>query len=428
MKDIFLNLFLAAVLTAAAGSQANATISAIASDLCSGAPCLPHVVQPVVRGVDGNKVSTMTVKGQFVDTSTAVEVSGSGVSVSYGTRTHGNNSSIVIRFTVSPSAALGERTVRMRYAIETNGPDTFKIKIVRGGDVTEIKRKVTAVNPLTGAPLTTYHDPTSLPLNTPVVLRFRGSNIGSASLKAISGISNIQKLPGCSETECQFQMTFTQSGTKNLNLFDGGAGNLQNNSLAYKFYYSGVSSVTVSGTATSGSTFVQPILSGGGSSPSTFLDVAPKAFIGNVFRRNTANSFTDNTGRQFFAVSSNFSNLCSGLSGNASRLVTVPNPVWGVSNVGTANVATDFQVQLRSGNNVLDTETITTDLPAGATRDFTFDRPGDSQVRVFTFLNRIGCFISPQADKFFEDPAYSVTVDTTGVLNESNESNNARNF
>src|SRR5688572_22149692 len=150
MKSIFLQALLTAITIAAAGTPANATITAIASDLCPNPACLPSAVQPVVRGVGGSRVSTMTVKGQFVDLSTAVEVTGSGVSVSYGDRSHGSESSIVIRFTVSPSADLGERTVRMRYAIETNGPDTFTIRVVRGGSVSEIKRKVVSGNRQTG--------------------------------------------------------------------------------------------------------------------------------------------------------------------------------------------------------------------------------------------------------------------------------------
>lgn len=428
MKNIILQGLFAVIAMAAAGTQANATITAIASDLCPNPACLPSAVQPVVRGVGSNRVSTMTVKGHFVDLSTAVEVTGSGVTVSYGDRAHGSQSSIVIRFTVSPSADLGERTVRMRYAIETNGPDTFKIRVVRGGNVTEIKRKVVSGNRQTGTS-TSYVDPTSIPLGSPIILRFRGTNIGNATLKVPGGVTNVQKLSGCTETECEIQMTFTQSGSRDLHLFDGSAGNLQIKPLAFKFYYAGVSAVTASGTPSgSTGTFITPIVGSVGGTPTTFVDVAPKAFIANVFRRNAANSFTDSTGRQFFGVLSTFSNLCSGMSGDASRIVTIPNPAWGVSNVGTANVTTDFQIQLKSGANVLDTRTVTTDLLAGGSRDFTFDRPGDSQVRLFTFLIRGGCFMSPQADKFFEDSAFSVSVDTTGALTESNESNNTRNF
>ena len=147
----------------------------------------------------------------------------------------------------------------------------------------------------------------------------------------------------------------------------------------------------------------------------------------NVFRRSGGVVFTDNTNRQFFNVSQAFPNLCSGMSGDASRIVTIPNPVWGVSNVGTANIAAAFQAQLRSGNNALDSRTIAS-LNTGATQNFNFTRPGDSQVRVFTFLIRSGCFISPQADKFFEDAPFTVVVDTTGVLAESNEANNSQNY
>jgi hypothetical protein len=117
------------------------------------------------------------------------------------------------------------------------------------------------------------------------------------------------------------------------------------------------------------------------------------------------------------------------MTGNQSRIITIPNPVWGISNVGTAGVNTAFASQLRSGTQVLATEVVTTMNP-GQTVDFTFIRPNDSRVRVSTFLNRIGCFISPSFAPFFEDPPFTVVVNTNGVLTEAaaNQANNSRNY
>lgn len=54
----------------------------------------------------------------------------------------------------------------------------------------------------------------------------------------------------------------------------------------------------------------------------------------------------------------------------------------------------------------------------------------NKNVRVFTFLTRGGCFVSPPAADVFEDPPFTVRVDTAGVLPEAaaNQNNNSRNY
>ncbi|MGB7070791.1 MAG: hypothetical protein WBD22_14955 [Pyrinomonadaceae bacterium] len=426
MKTRIYIVLAATIFAGAASINTFATISSIKSDKCPNPACLPNVTQPVVRGVSSSKASTMQIFGSFVDTSTAVEVSGSGVSVSYGDRNPGNNSSIVVRFSVSPSAALGERTVKMRYFVETNGPDTFKIKVVRGGQVTDIKRVVFSGDKSSAT--RNYLEPTAIPVDEPVILRFSGRSIGNAKIHPNSNIANIEKV-SCTEDVCEFRLTFKTTGNLNLNLLDIGVGSSAS-STVFRFFYSGDESVTVAGTASTSPTLtpVNPPSFGGTAPPATFVDSAPRANMINIFRSRSV-SFIDATGKKFFAIGLP-ENLCSGMTGTASRLVTIPDPVWGVSNVGTANITANFQIQLRSGAATLDTQLITTDLLPGATRDFKFDRPGDSQVRVHTFLDRGGCFISPQADKYFEDPSYTVVVDTTGALAETiqRRSNNSRNY
>jgi hypothetical protein len=106
----------------------------------------------------------------------------------------------------------------------------------------------------------------------------------------------------------------------------------------------------------------------------------------------------------------------------------VQNPIWGVSNVGTAGIATPFPAELRSGAQALSMQTITA-LNPGQTRDFTFPRQ-NSSVRVFTFLDRGGCFVSPTADRFFEDPQFTVVVNNNNALTEAAaaQNNNSRNY
>jgi hypothetical protein len=184
---------------------------------------------------------------------------------------------------------------------------------------------------------------------------------------------------------------------------------------------SGGSSVPVVGAIGGG------VIGGGVSAPATFVDVAPRANMVNLFRRQSQSpAFTQN-GAQFFAIDSQ--RYCNDMSGNQSRIITIPNPVWGVTNVGTASVGTAFASQLRSGAQLLATGNVTA-LNPGQTVDFTFARANGSRVRVSTFLDRVGCFVSPTADAFFEDPPFTVVVNTNGAITENaaNQANNSRTY
>src|SRR5215471_11622064 len=112
-------------------SPARATIDRIVGgDVCI-AGCAKDVDYPVRQG----QTTTVTVQGQYVDLSTGLEVTGSGVAVS-GVAT--SSSSKSIRIVVDSSAEPGLRTVKLHYLAEFNGPDTFKIRVVRNGRVTNI--------------------------------------------------------------------------------------------------------------------------------------------------------------------------------------------------------------------------------------------------------------------------------------------------
>jgi hypothetical protein len=121
-------------------------------------------------------------------------------------------------------------------------------------------------------------------------------------------------------------------------------------------------------------------------------------------------------------------NLCYGMIGTASKTITVPNPVWGVTNVGGNEITIGFQAQLWSGTQLLATGNVDAGLDPGNFKQFTYVRPGDSRLSVFTFLDRVGCYASPTAVGYFVDPAFTVVSDTGGVLAESSETNNTRNY
>ncbi|MGH9947883.1 MAG: hypothetical protein ACRD6X_11875 [Pyrinomonadaceae bacterium] len=450
MRSIGLTTILFIVLVLVSGGSAMASITTIKGSLTCFLGCNKNVVQFIPQGED----IAFEVVGQFVDLSTSVEITGSGVSVSYGTRKGGSNSSIIVRFNVSSTAASGERTVKMRYAIETNGPDTFKVRVVKKGTITDIKYKrplVLASNsPITAnpnlppsgvtfpgagsslsSPPTQLVEPVNIPLNQKVVLVITGSKLSGVELRSGPRFRNVAILSGGTDSRIEMEIEFTSNGQEQLLFYDSRLSQQDmNSSTSSKFSYSGGSNRTVQyGGSASGGGFISPPITGGGSTgSSTFVDAAPRANMLNIFRRQGQNPVFTEIGFQYFNAPNSTPGFCSGMSGNQSRIITIPNPVWGVSNVGTANINTAFAVQLLRCTQVLATETITSLIP-GQTRDFTFERQ-DSRVRVFTFLARGGCFISPQADQFFEDPPFTVIVNTNGALTEAavNQSNNIRNY
>ena len=143
---------------------ANATINVIKGTLTCFLGCNKSVVQEVAQGQE----HAFEMVGQFVDLSTSAEVSASGVSASYGNRKGGFGSSIIVKLDVCSNAEPGERTVKMRYTIETNGPGTFKIRVVRRGTVNQIRyRRPLPFRP--GGQASELVAPVNLPLNEPVI-------------------------------------------------------------------------------------------------------------------------------------------------------------------------------------------------------------------------------------------------------------------
>ena len=131
MRRVIEGFLLASLFVLLQASPARATIDHIVGgDVCVFG-CAKDVEYPVRQG----QTTTVTVQGQYVDLSTGVEVTGSGVTVS-GTAT--SSSSKSIRIVVDSNAEPGLRTVKLHYLVEVNGPDTFKIRVVRNGRVTNI--------------------------------------------------------------------------------------------------------------------------------------------------------------------------------------------------------------------------------------------------------------------------------------------------
>ncbi|HLF83668.1 MAG TPA: hypothetical protein VI837_05780 [Blastocatellia bacterium] len=424
MKRIGFKASLLALLVLGLSSSAMATIDTIKGTLTCFLGCNGNVVQLIAQGEN----HSFEVVGSFVDTSTAVQITGSGVSVSYGTRKHGANSSIIVNFNVNDNAALGERTVRMRYAIETSGPDTFKVRVVGKGNISRIQYRRPLPFQLGGGRATELVPPTGLPLNQRLVLIVTGTRLSNVEVRPETTYQNVRVLPGATESSCAVEIEFTASGQGPLSFFDSTLSGLDmRSSGSSKFSYTGGTNrnVQYGGAQAGGTTITPPILSGGGGGGSLFVDVAPRANMLFIFRRTSTNPVFTRNGVQYFSIDSEH---CNGVLAGQSRIIKVPNPKWGVSNVGTAGTATPFPAELRSGAQALSTQTITT-LNPGQTREFTFPRQ-NSSVRVFTFLDRGGCFVSLTADRFFEDPPFTVVVNTNNALTEAAAApnNNSRNY
>ena len=71
-RPVIFAIGLAVMFIFSVSDNAMATIGAIQSDLCPNGGCLPCTVHPIVVG----KSTSMVVKGQYVDLSTSVEISG----------------------------------------------------------------------------------------------------------------------------------------------------------------------------------------------------------------------------------------------------------------------------------------------------------------------------------------------------------------
>lgn len=378
----------------------------------------------------------MRIYGGGTDLATSIE-EGSGVNCSIEDRKHGIGSWVEINCEASDSASTATRTIKIKYPA---GEDSFKIRVQRVGTISDIKydpspattattsmggaiTNVQSIGSISGVASSPGLQPaTDLPRNVDLVLVITGTKLGNVKLGNDANY-NGSVLPGATETQCRIKIKFTRSGTQDIKIVDvetGGGPYKGANSKRDK-------EVDVSGTTgTTYNTSTGGIVGGGTSSGSTFMDVAPRANMLNIFRR--LSNFAPFTigGTTFLTVNNTH---CQGMSPNQSREITIPDLTWGVTNVGTQPINQQFQVILRgAGGNVLATENVTS-LAAGATQNFTFHRE-NSQVRVRTRSDRQGCFItqSDAPDFYFEDEAFSVLVDSTAALGEdaTRRANNTR--
>ena len=449
MKDILCKILLGATLVLLGGSSAWASIDSIIvpNPLGIASTFRSNENVPVPQRTQ----MAMEVYGFGTDLAVDVDVSGSGVSSSISDRKHGNGSYLKISLNISSSADATVRTVTIKYPA---GQDTFKIKIERVGTISNIEYeqpvfpmantnvvgtlgRVGSSDGISGGGLRTATrlvPAEDVPQDEKITLVLTGTKLNDVRIIPDSRDNYTARvLPGATETRCRIEVEFNRGGRFPIRVYSTERKNVG----AYSFAYEGVSrdslEVTVrsggggsSGNTGGGGGGTGGIISGGGQQPATFVDVAPRANMVNVFRRLSNFAPFELNGLTFVRVEDRW---CAGMNGNDAKIITVPDLIWGVSNFGTQNVAQNFSAVLTSSGRTLDTKTISS-LYQGATQDFTFRRQ-QSTVRVRTRSDRQGCFISPDdADNYFEDSPFTVVVDSANALgeNQNNRANNNRNY
>ncbi len=110
-----------------------------------------------------------------------------------------------------------------------------------------------------------------------------------------------------------------------------------------------------------------------------------------------------------------------------TREITVPDVRWGVENTSSVAVTTPFIIELWQGNQRVDSQQVN-GLAARSRAEFTFRRPNSLTTVAKVGLGG-GCFHAGQAREGWNDnPGFNVRIDTNDDVDESRETNNARNL
>jgi hypothetical protein len=171
------------------------------------APCNNTFPYPIPQG----RTTTIDVEGQFVDLSTSLEASPSAdITV---TSAGQSSSHKLVKIAVQSDAAPGVRTIKLHYLVETNGPDTFKIMILRGGKVTSIT---------TPTPTDYFND---------VTVTFNGTHLDNAKAFVVPTTTGTFSVGGAqfpqvvtlTQTNATATVTSSTSTSANVKVhFDGG--------------------------------------------------------------------------------------------------------------------------------------------------------------------------------------------------------------
>ncbi len=161
-------------------------------------------------------------------------------------------------------------------------------------------------------------------------------------------------------------------------------------------------------------------------------DVMPKPTMSGIFRREEPGHTVMLDGSPYYRINKQY---CQGLSADQSRLVPLPDLVWGASNVGTVAILTPFSIQLRMRRpdpippshgwpSSPDYEMSVPTLLPKHDVSVTTARPIEVRVTYLSTNFYNGCYISPAAPPYYEDPELQVHVN----INDEHMENNRHTY
>lgn len=158
------------------------------------------------------ETADIVVKGTSLDLSTGVEIVDAGGDPVPGLtpaiieRHGGANTRITVRVTSLTTVPLGQRTIRIRYLVEISGPDQFKIRLYKLGEISSI---------------TMDGDTTNVKVGQPYTFTATGKRLGGAQINVGAfgtTISDARTFPFVShENQLKFSVTIAKPGPFQIN-------------------------------------------------------------------------------------------------------------------------------------------------------------------------------------------------------------------
>lgn len=186
---------LLALILAAAALPTRGTPTRVTYRIGNGPSADAQRLLPLYRGTR----SAVIVEGPGVERCERVELGG-GV-IAPPERLARKPGRLGFETVTAPSALLGPRELRLRFAIELAGPEVFPARVLRGGLVEAVS-------------------PRRVEAGRPVVLAFTGRDLGNADVLASDAYRDARVLPGGTETLCRVQVNPVKEGVLRVALFD----------------------------------------------------------------------------------------------------------------------------------------------------------------------------------------------------------------
>lgn len=374
-----------------AGTETEATIQRL--DLC-GLQFSRTQSVPVIR----EAVSFVTVRGDLVNTHTSIEKdSRISISVTDSGGGGGLNTFVTLKITPSSSISPGVQTIKLHYAVEFNGPDTFTINIL-----------APRIDTITMTP-----SQASVPQGTDLTITGNGSNLSGMHLNpTFEGITNVHVT---SSTTSRLEFTGKANRTFQMRSVNFNHDSLPDSCVSNHPAGNALLDITVEGAPPPP---IPPPPRGGGGNPPPPQQPDLSVLLLNTFRSGT--DFSNHEESTY--------GLCPRTTRDNPKTSTIPPLTARVLNSGNAAAATPFTITVTTNGRQTNTFTVNS-LNAGATVDFVIPRAesrvcGTLDTTNPTVCHRCGSGVIP----IWNDLGIQVTVDSGNTVTESNENNNVQSI